>query len=294
MYSKRLILSACFFLAYGISNELNAQVLDPSESPLDGVYTKSLDNPNRKPIPYTPLREADIMWSKRIWRDVDMREKINHAFYYPEKPDQGRKSFMFVIMEAINEKGSIQPYSAKGEDGGPNDMFNIPITPEEAQKQFAYTTVEAIEDEITGEIIDKEVENAIPLSEVTKFRIKEEVFFDKQRSVMETRILGIAPVVPFINGATGEVESYQEAFWIYFPEARRVFSQSEVYNRHNDVHRLTYDDLFWKRMFSSYVVKETNVYNRKVEDYKAPMDALLEAEQIEEKIFHREHDLWSY
>lgn len=268
----------------------NAQVLDPNESPLDGVYSKSIDNPNRKPIPYAHLRESDIMWMKRIWRTVDMREKINHVFYYPTKPDQGRKNLMTVIQESIMESGTITPYAAEDENGA-NDMFTIPLTPEEAFKTLSYETVEQYFDDF-GEERDTTISNEIGLEEITKFQIKEEVFFDKQRSVMETRILGIAPVVPVYSG--GVIINEQPAFWIYFPEARRVFAQAEVYNRQNDVHRLTFDDVFWKRMFASRIIKETNVYNRAIADYKAPMDALLEAERIKEDIRNREHDLWHF
>ena len=273
------------------TGETTAQVLDPSEAPLDGVYSKSKNNANRKPIPYVKLREADVMWLKRTWRIVDMEEKMNQVFYYPKKPTQGRKNFVQIIMDAIMEEGSLQPYAASV-DGTENDMFQVPMTPEEVGEVFVYKSTFADIDE-QGNTIDTEVENEIPLSEITKFKIKEEVFFDNERSVLEFRILGIAPIVPKID-ADGEVEGYQEEFWIYFPEARFVFAENEVFNRQNDVHRMTYDDLFWKRMFASRVVKESNVYDRKLEDYLSPMDALLEAEEIERTIFNFEHDLWSF
>ena len=70
------------------------------DNPRDGVYDKN-ETASRNPVPYTPLREADVMWSKRIWRTVNMREKMNHPFYYPEKPTNGRFSFMHIIFSAI-------------------------------------------------------------------------------------------------------------------------------------------------------------------------------------------------
>ncbi len=289
MKALRLLPVFGLFLVTSLSSK--AQVLDPNESPLDGVYSKSIDKSNRKPISYVHLREADIMWMKRIWRTVDMREKMNHVFYYPTTPDQGRKNLMTVIMESITESGNITPYAPQDENGQPNDMFNIPMTPEEVAETMSYQDVTEYEDEF-GELRDTTINVPIGLEEITKFQIKEEVFFDKQRSVMETRILGIAPLVPFYSN--GQVLGEQPAFWIYFPEARRVFAQAEVYNRQNDVHRLTFDDVFWKRMFASRIIKETNVYNRSIQDYKAPMDALLEAERIKEDIRNREHDLWHF
>lgn len=271
-----------------------AQVLDPGqESPLDGVYSKSVDSPHKKPIPYVQLREADIMWLQRVWREVDMREKVNHPFYFPETPTQGRKNFMTNIMEAI-ELERIHAYSAQDSTTLlPDDTFKQLITYQDAFGAFITTsTVEQVDE--YGDVYYEEALDTIKWSrEITRFRIKEEVFFDKQRSLMETRILGIAPVIPQKN-EDGDIESYTEAFWIYFPEARFVFAEAEVYNTHNDIDRLTYEELFWKRKFNSRIIKVSNVYDRSIDAYKTPLDALLEAEKLEEEIFNREHDMWSF
>lgn len=269
------------------------QVLDPgAESPLDGVYSKSIDTPHKKPIPYVQLREADIMWLQRVWREVDMRQKANHSFYFPIDPTQGRKNFMTTVMDAIQLE-RIHAYSAVDSNTlFPDDTFKRQITYSEAMGAFtSKTTIEDVDE--WGDIIYKEAADTIPLEQITRFRIKEEVFFDKQRSVMETRILGIAPVKPEKN-EDGDIEGYTEAFWIYFPEARFVFAEAEVYNVHNDADRMTYEELFWKRKFVSRIIKVSNVYDRKIDQYKTPLDALLEAEYLEEEIFNREHDLWSF
>ncbi len=283
-------------LGFGLISSLGmSQVLDPGqESPLDGVYSKSIDTPHKKPVPYTQLREADIMWLQRVWRTVDMREKVNHSFYFPLKPTQGRKNFMQVVMDAIAME-RIHAYAAyDSSEGGTNDWddtFKLLLTAEEAKGGLSFKEQIQGEDEF-GDATVEEITSFITLDEITSFRIKEEVFFDKQRSLMETRILGIAPLVP--DKAGGDESILKEAFWIYFPEARFVFAEAEVYNRHNDVDRLTYEELFWKRKFSSRVIKVSNVYDRSIDSYKSPLDALLEAEKIEEDIFNREHDMWSF
>ena len=274
------------FYSYG-------QVLDPgAESPLDGVYSKSVDTPHKKPVPYVQLREADIMWLQRVWREVDMREKVNHPFYFPLDPTQGRKNFMTVIMESIQLE-RIHAYAAVDSNTlFPDDTFKRQITYTEALGAFTTkTTIEDVDE--YGDVIYVEAYDTLKLEEITRFAIKEEVFFDKQRSVMETRILGIAPVKPEKN-EDGDVEGYTEAFWIYFPEARFVFAEAEVYNVHNDASRMTYEELFWKRKFNSRITKVSNVYDRTIDQYKSPLDALLEAEYLEDQIFNREHDLWSF
>ncbi|HNW96873.1 MAG TPA: gliding motility protein GldN [Bacteroidales bacterium] len=264
---------------------IKAQVMD--SPPLDGVYEK-IHNLNRVPIPYAPLREADALWTKRIWRVIDMREKINHPFYYPIDEQNGRKSFMQVVLSAIQE-GSITAY-----DIG-NDEFLIPFTYEQIMKNLNSTdSVTQQRDYPPYDYYDTVIVQKFEPSTVKKIRIKEDWFFDKQRSVMDVRILGICPILDDIDPVTGESRGSKPLFWIYFPDARKIFANAEVFNRFNDAARLTYDDLFFKRMFNSYIYKETNVYDRKIIEYATGMDALLESERIKNDIFLWEHDLWEY
>jgi gliding motility associated protien GldN len=130
-------------------------------------------------------------------------------------------------------------------------------------------------------------------SDIVQYRLKEDFFFDKERSVLDRRIIGIAPVI-YNKDNNGNVTGFRELFWLYFPECRYVFQNFFVQNRNNDAQRMSFDDLFWKRMFQSYIIKETNLYDREIDSYKAGVDALLEAERIKEKIFTFEHDLWSF
>ena len=272
-------------LLFGISATTDAQILD---SPRDGVYDQIHVN-EKKPIPYYPVREADVAWRKRIWRMMDLRQKINQPFYYPETPQKGWKNFMTVIMDAIRE-GTITAY-----DPTNDDQFLVPLTYQEIENKFSKVdTVPIVDPNNPQRIIRYDVvKEDFRSSDVQRLKIKEEWFFDKQRSVMDVRILGICPVKNLYDD-NGEFFGLQDMFWIYFPEARPVFAQAEVFNRHNGAERRTYDELFWKRKFGSYVYKEENVYDRKISDYAAGMDALLEAQRIKNELFEIEHDLWEY
>ena len=129
--------------------------------------------------------------------------------------------------------------------------------------------------------------------EIKRYRIKEDWFFDKQRGVMDVRIIGIAPMKE-VRGQNGDFRGYAPVFWLYFPECRYVLANSKVFNRGSDVHNMSFEDLFWKRMFSSYIIKESNVFDRKVNEYVAGVQALLESEQIKGNIAKVEHDLWHF
>lgn len=252
---------------------------------LDGVYIKE-NTPTRKVIPYTHVREADVLYTKRVWRMVELNEKQNYPMKYPNEPinELGyvRMSLIDVIKQGINE-GTIQAFDP--EISG----FTVKLTQAEAEEKMQYTEVVTDYDE-NGFETQSELTVPFTSADVVSFEIKEDWFFDRERSVMDVRIIGISPI--FVNPKN---QSKVRPFVIYFPEARYVFANAEVYNTGNDGARMSFDDFFWKRMFSSYIYQETNVYNnRKLNGYTAGIDLLLESEKIEEEIVNFEHDLWNY
>jgi len=278
---KKLIYIMALMLAVTGITTVSAQNV------LDGVYVKE-HYPTRKVIPYTHLREADVMWSKRIWRKLDLREKINEPLYFPIDRIKDRRSLTQVIMEAVKE-GSLTAYSAS------DDEFTLTLTKAEIDKIGAKVDTMYVENpDPPYDLQMKVVVNEFDPGSVKEYRIKEDWFFDKQRSVQDVRIIGICPVADNIDPVTGEVRGSTPLFWVYFPEARNIFASAEVFNRSNDAERRTLEDIFWKRMFGSYVYKEQNVYDRRIADYKQGIHALLEAERVKDDLFIIEHDLWEY
>mgnify|MGYP006295032021 CR=1 FL=1 len=277
------LLIGSIFMTFFTTN-VNSQILD---SPRDGIYDK-IHVAEKKPIPYTPVREADVAWKKRIWRTMDLRQKINQPFYYPKKQKKEWKNLMAVIMDALRE-GSITAY-----DPG-DDQFLVPLTYQEIENEFtSIDTIPIMDPENPERILKMDiVKDEFDPSTVERINIKEDWFFDRQRSVMDVRILGLCPVQN-IYDENGNKIGIEEMFWIYFPEARPVFAQAIVFNRHNGAERRTFDELFWKRMFGSYVYKEENVHDRTIQDYAAGMDALMEAERIKHELFEFEHALWEF
>jgi len=278
-YMKKTSLLAVLFCLSVIVSAQNAG----ESQVLDGLWVKHKGQTKRL-VPYTHVREDDVMWAKRIWREMDLKEKINFPLYYPITPIADRKSLFDIIKEGI-EEGTITAYD--------DDEFKISLTKAEAKnKMGGYETIELYDE--YGEVYGTDstfVE--IESQDIMMYRLKEDWFFDRERSVMDVRIIGIAPVKQLIND-DGTVRGYSPLFWIYFPQARYVFVNYEAFNPHNDAERRTFDDIFWKRMFSSYIRQESNVYDRMILDYKQGMDILLEGEKIKEVITNYEHDLWHF
>ncbi len=275
MKAKSLLLSLVLFFLIGTSIGQNV---------LDGVFVKE-HYPTRKVIPYTHLREADVMWSKRIWRKMDLREKINHPLYFPTEKIKDRRSLSQVVFDAVNE-GSLTAYAPT------DDEFTTVMTKAQIDGIMSRTDTIYTEDlDNPGNMVMKISKNEINFGDIHEYRIKEDWFFDKQKSILDVRIIGLQPIIALEKD--GEIRP-TPLFWIYYPEARSIFANAEVFNRANDAERKTLEDIFWKRMFGSYIYKEQNVYERRIADYAQGLDALLEAEKIKDDIFKLEHDLWEY
>jgi gliding motility associated protien GldN len=284
-----LSLLACSTARATGGDTVKSNILKPGRYP-DHSYIPE-NNRNKKVVSYPPLIEANVMWSKRVWRVIDLREKINLPLYYPDQKTPGRKSMFDVIVDAaLNDgDGSIICFDNAATD----DEFRYDMTKEEVRRKLFKTHKEYIEvEQDKWDSVD--VPENITTDKVWKYWVKEDWFFDKERSVMEVRIIGICPLIEKISESGEHMGADVPLFWIYFPEARPVFATAEVFNRKNDSERRTLDDIFWKRMFSSYVRKESNVYDRGIFDYKTGLDMQLESERVKNDIFTFEHDLWHF
>ncbi len=278
---KKLLL---FIFVLGTTMGMNAQVND-------GVYEKE-HVPSRKPVPYPFLREADVMLSKKIVRTLPLREKLNHPLYYPTEQMGTRMSLTNLIMYGVSNEG-LTAYDAMVDD-----KFTVPLTKAQINQNFgAGMDTVTILNEQTGIEEKTPIERPAVLSEVKRYLMKEEWFFDRQRSVLEVRIIGLTGIREFYRKEDVEKEEVllKKVFMVYFPEARRLFANHEVFNEKNDAERRTFDDIFFKRKFSSFVTQESNVYDdRGINEYKVGLQALLEAENVKYWIFNFEHDLWEF
>lgn len=256
------------------------------ERPLDGYYKKT-NILSAKATPYANLRESDVVFSKRLWEEIDIREKMN---LYMGSP---KARLIDLIMDAVaaGELTAYDPTPTKDDPGG--DSFSRPMGPEEAKSKMADSSLVNKLDSLGNVVSSQRVAGEFNPDSVVRFRIKEDWYFDKQRSVFEPRIIGIAPLVK-PKAATGLDLDMQPAFWIYFPDARQLLATKEVVNHNNDATGLSYDDVFMKRLFASYVVKQSNDKDERIKDYAQGIDRLYESQRIKKALMDWELDLWQY
>lgn len=246
-----------------------------------------------KPMPYQFVREADVMWSRVIWRRVELTEKMNHILALPETPTRGTMSLIDVVLDAIHNKGLVV-YQAKASDAGIE--FNNIITEEQVYKEMGARTEFQPVERAEGGYDTIAVNIPYNSANITSYIVKELWFFDKQRSLLDVRIIGFCPILRYYR-PEDELQLdplYKKVFWVNYIEARPMLAQSPVYSVNTDLKNISFDDIFQKRFFSSYIYMESNPYQRAIQQYETGLEVLLEADRIKNEIFNFEQDLWEY
>ena len=263
-----------------VAENLTTATLEAEEitDPQDDICLKSI-NKNRHILQPPHVNERDVMWEKRIWREIYVQERMNQHFGHVKAP-----LIEILIKEA--KAGNLNIYHPI------NDEFTVKMEPCDLDNLGGgYDTIPFYNPEtyIDSFVV---VHNEFNPEDVVSYRLKEVWYFDSKLSRLNVRILGIAPIAKKYDDR-GNIVAITPLFWVYYPDARGILTENNCYNPNNDADRLTWDDIFQARYFTSIITKESNNQDRRIIDYAEGIDGLYEAERIHNKIFNFEQDLWS-
>lgn len=260
----------------------------------EGAFAADTNRNNQViPLDYEFLRWDDALYAEKVWRELDLREKMNQTFRYAGKESNGDQQFIAILLNAVRT-GKVLAFA--------DDRFTQPLTLDAVNSAMGgggadTSKVTDINDptKILEYVVTPKVFNP---NDVMKIRIKEEWVFDREASRLFSRIIGICPVKTVYFEGTKRERGVEPMFWIYYPDLRPTLANYSVYNSKNmGASRMTWEELFESRMFSSYIINSTldNPSMKALQvRIKDPILRLLEGDNIKERIFNYEQDLWSY
>ena len=282
------------------------------------IRTEEL-SPAHDTIVLVDHRIDDIIWARYIYRIIDMRYKQNYQLYFPTRADDADYRNLFaVIRDAVVDGLEIYPAGINNIKPDfkqpPFEKINIAKDAFRIQSEQERRESTEEDDDVTSSramlinydtINDVLIANNAAFSNVVKNQIKyliqEVVFFDKHTSRLHTKIMAIAPLHPdkiSTQDSTKVMNALRESIvcWIPFDKLRPYLAMQYAIPNRNEVKRVTYDDFFQKRLFTSYIVGEGNMYNRWIPDYEfSSVDAVRkEQERIAAELLNFEQDLWEY
>lgn len=213
--------------------------------------------PDDKPIELLNIPRYKIKYNEEGYiiyayvkeSDVSYHKRIWRFISPKENPILFEKDLLFRLLNKHILDSTIKAYSTK------DDEFREVFMP-----KIDTTTVKVI-----------------------GFKIKEDFFFDMNRVVSDTRVIGICPVV--INQITNDTI---DAYWVYHPQAREHLAQINIESNIIPEKIKTLDDLFFYRYFYGRIIKKSNVYDRQPTYILEPSNS----EKIDIELIEKEHDIW--
>ena len=247
-------------------------------------------------------RADDIVWSRVVYRVIDMREKQNYQLYFPVRPNEEYRSLFHVMLDAICS--GVPVYRRNAREIKPAFSDSLRLEGDELSRVFAYDNDPdnnlILSDSVTQELKVSNNEYFNYAKNQFKFLIQEIVFFDKHTSRMYSKILAIAPLYAFHPDNTQSSNAFkyfQESIlcWFAFDELRPTLAKQYVIPNGNETQRLTFDEFFAQQLYSSYLLGDSNMFNRMLLEVAAdPNKIKKEQNRIETELLNFEQDLWEY
>ena len=250
-----------------------------AQTPVLGTPQQAGEKPEHLVLAYPPLREADVFWEKRIWRDIDLTVVENRHFAQWESP------FFQLVLDGL-ANGQLVGYRA--------DDFAEPVPTEEMRGKIRRLDTLLLADEnAPGGVCTDIVDRSVTARDVMRFRVQEIWFFDKQRSRYQVRVIGIAPLA-LKRDNLGEPYWEYPLCWIHYPDSRLFFAQHAAPLDPRSRVRVSWEALFEAHYFFGPITKLSNVWDASLEQLFEEEDARMMSERIQENLFNFEHDLWIY
>lgn len=234
--------------------------------------------------------EADLQWTKTVYRVLDLTKGKNPALYYPEEPNEDGQSMFFIIMRLLaNNKISAYEYL----DGREmfTDEYKIKVSEMLDRFHVLYSEAKGSSEKNPLYAID---DSDIPGNEILSYYIIEKWSFDTRSNKMRSHVEALCPVLHRQDEFGGEPIKFP-MFWVKLNDIRPYIAQQFVFtDDDNNLMRYNLDDFFKLNMYQGDIYKVKNLRNQSLMQLYPDPQALKHAQDsIEERLHRFDKDLWA-
>lgn len=234
--------------------------------------------------------EADLQWTKVVYRILDLTKGKNAALYYPEEPNEDGQSLFFIIMRLL-ANNQITAYEYLGDREMFTDDYKIKVAETFDRFHVLYSEAKGS----TEKNPKYAVEDAdIPGNEILSYYIIEKWEFDTRSNVMRSRVDALCPVLHREDGYGGEPVPYP-MFWVKLNDIRPYIAQQYIFtDDDNNLTRYNLDDFFKLNMYQGDIYKVKNLQNKSLMQLYPDSVALKHArDSIEDRLHRFDKNLWA-
>ncbi len=234
--------------------------------------------------------EADLQWTKVVYRILDLTKGKNAALYYPEEPNEDGQSLFFIIMRLL-ANNQISAYEYLGDREMFTDDYKVKVSETFDRFHVLYSEAKGS----TEKNPKYAVEDAdIPGNEILSYYIIEKWEFDTRTNAMRSRVDALCPVLHREDGYGGEPVPYP-MFWVKLNDIRPYIAQQYIFtDDDNNLTKYNLDDFFKLNMYTGDIYKVKNLQNKSLYQLYPDSAALKHAQDsIEERLHRFDKNLWA-
>ena len=238
-------------------------------------------------FPSSAAMPEDVVWKRDVYRQLDLLKDKNAPMYYPVEPI-GHQVNLFTYLFRLVLTGRVQAYRYKldgTESFEEKDKLEVRSLLEDQSIYF---------EEKDGKFVV--ADSDLPSSEVTRFYIKESIYFDQRTGTFSTRVSALCPVL--MRGAdefTTEATPYP-LFWVQYSDVASWLARLPMMGSNlNNISNLTADDFFTLNRYDGKIYKTNNMQGQTLRDYCKTDSAMVkEQDRIEKELKDFEEHLWGH
>lgn len=233
--------------------------------------------------------DADLMWMRVIYRDLEMDNPKNAALYYPEDVVDGQENLFRIIMRLLADN-AIPAYEYLDGKEIFTDQYRLKVSDMLERFHVLYSPAKGSTEKNPRFVIE---ESDVPANEIRSYYILERWEFDAKTNKTRRLVEAICPVLHRADEFGVDAVRYP-MFWVKLDAIRPYLAQQYIFiDDDNNLPRYTYDDFFTMAMYDGDIYKTRNLTNRSMmQMFPDPDDRKRAQDSIQNRLESFDKNLW--